>query len=132
MNKVEMLVAHLTAEQLNWKVIDWARARNIVANKSMTVEFYPYPFSSPTDLQEFRTAQFTKLQEEVDELKQAIESDNYDEIVDAIGDIMVCLSIQADSIDYTLTECFAEAYNEIKDRKGKMVDGVFVKDAEVN
>jgi len=130
MSKVEISVGDLTTEQLHWKVVEWAQDRNIVPKQSLFNPITNYAYSSVENLKEFRTAQFTKLQEEVDELKQAIEDDNLDEMIDAVGDIMVCLSIQAESFDFTLTECFVEAYDQIKDRKGKMVDGVFVKEAE--
>lgn len=130
MSKVEICIGDLTAGQLHWKVVEWAEDRNIVPKQSLVNPLNNSTYSSNKDLQEFRIAQFTKLQEEVDELKQAIEDDNLDEMIDAVGDIMVCLSIQAESFDFTLTECFVEAYNQIKDRKGKMVDGVFVKEAE--
>lgn len=32
----------------------------------------------------------------------------------------------------TLEETLEMAYNEIKDRKGKMIDGVFVKEGDLN
>lgn len=33
---------------------------------------------------------------------------------------------------FTMLECLESAYNEIKDRKGKMIDGVFVKQEDLN
>ena len=30
----------------------------------------------------------------------------------------------------TMTECLAQAYDDIKDRKGKMIDGIFVKEGD--
>lgn len=33
--------------------------------------------------------------------------------------------------EYSIVECVTDAYNEIKDRKGKMIDGVFVKEADI-
>ena len=51
-----------------------------------------------------------------------------DEIKDGIGDTIVTLAILAKMHGLTLTDCVDHAYNEIKERKGKMVNGVFVKD----
>ena len=31
----------------------------------------------------------------------------------------------------TLSECLARAWDDIKDRKGKMIDGIFVKEADL-
>lgn len=72
--------------------------------------------------------QAIKTKEEVDELYRAILDDNRDEIKDAIGDIMVTLIIQCKMQDMDLQDCLESAYNVIKNRTGKMVDGIFVKD----
>lgn len=37
------------------------------------------------------------------------------------------LDLIAGHYNFTLDECLEQAYNEIKDRKGKMIDGVWVK-----
>ena len=72
--------------------------------------------------------QAMKTQEEVNELCHAILDDNRDEIKDAIGDIMVTLIIQCKMQGMDLQDCLESAYNVIKNRTGKMVGGVFVKD----
>lgn len=77
--------------------------------------------------------QFGKLQEEVLELHEALICNSYldnytPEITDAIGDIMVVLINIAERNGLTLGQCLEHAYDEIKDRKGRMVDGVFVKE----
>lgn len=72
--------------------------------------------------------QFFKTQEEVTELGVALNTFNRDETVDAIGDIVVTLIIQCEMQGLDLLECLSEAYNQIANRTGKMVDGVFVKD----
>lgn len=72
--------------------------------------------------------QAIKTKEEVDELYRAILDDNRDEIKDAIGDIMVTLIIQCKMQGMDLQDCLESAYNVIKNRTGKMVDGIFVKD----
>jgi len=72
--------------------------------------------------------QAMKTQEEVNELCNAILDDNRDEIKDAIGDIMVTLIIQCKMQGMDLQDCLESAYNVIKNRTGKMVDGMFVKD----
>jgi len=35
------------------------------------------------------------------------------------------------ALDYDFTDCFEIAYNEIKDRKGKWIDGTFVKEEDL-
>jgi NTP pyrophosphatase (non-canonical NTP hydrolase) len=73
-------------------------------------------------------AQALKTLEECTELCTAINKNDRPEIIDAIGDIMVTLIIQAKMQGLTLEECLESAYNVISKRTGKMIDGQFVKD----
>ena len=72
-------------------------------------------------------AQMLKLMEEVGELVGGVCKDKADVIKDSIGDVFVVLTIVAAQMGWSMEECVEAAYNEIKDRNGKMVDGVFVK-----
>ena len=76
--------------------------------------------------------QYVKLQEEAGELAKALLENNHDEINDAIGDMVVVLTNLAHIHGTDIEACIAQAYNEIKSRKGKMINGTFVKDIEVN
>lgn len=73
--------------------------------------------------------QCDKTLEEVTELSDAIFFNNKEEIVDALGDILVTIIIQAEMQGLKLTECLESAYNVIAKRTGKMVNGQFQKDA---
>lgn len=73
-------------------------------------------------------AQLDKTEEEVAELRQAIYEHDVDEVKDAIGDIYVTITMQAEAWGFTMEECVQAAYDVIKHRTGKMVDGKFVKD----
>ncbi|MFY8170165.1 MAG: MazG-like family protein [Candidatus Fonsibacter sp.] len=72
--------------------------------------------------------QCLKLQEEVGELSSAILKNNKQEIIDAIGDCVVVLTNLAVMKNLNIEDCIESAYNEIKDRKGSMQNGTFVKD----
>ena len=71
--------------------------------------------------------QVLKTLEETNELICAIQDNNREEIIDAIGDIGVTLLMQCVIQGVTFTQCLEAAYEVISKRKGKMVDGVFVK-----
>ena len=73
-------------------------------------------------------AQSLKTLEETTELCTAINNNDRPEIIDAIGDIMVTLIIQAKMQDLSLEKCLESAYNVISKRTGKMINGQFVKD----
>jgi len=72
--------------------------------------------------------QALKTQEEVTELLNAIVDKDQYEVKDAIGDIVVTVIIQAHMHGYGLQDCLQSAYDVISKRKGKMINGQFVKD----
>jgi NTP pyrophosphatase (non-canonical NTP hydrolase) len=75
--------------------------------------------------------QILKLGEEFGELCQALSKNRKPSAIkDAIGDMYVVLTILALQLDLDIEDCVAVAYNEIQDRKGKMINGVFVKEAD--
>lgn len=71
--------------------------------------------------------QMIKVIEEVGETAGALLKGKDDEIKDGIGDSFVTLIILAKQLGLDPCECLEAAWNEIKDRTGKTVDGVFVK-----
>ena len=96
--------------ELEMKIIQWGEARKIVQN------------STPM-------AQYLKTREEVDELHDAIHTNNREAMIDAYGDILVTLIMGCATADLDLTDCLEHAYNQIKDRKGTLnADGIFVKE----
>ena len=94
------------------KTIQWHHDRNLI--------------DGSTDLQQFNG----KLLEEVKELETNILLSQ--PVADDIGDILVVLINIATRNNLSLSECLQVAYEDIKDRKGKMVDGVFVKERTVS
>jgi len=90
-------------------VISWAKDRNILQSTSSE-------------------AQIIKLEEEFKELCAAISNGSVADVRDAIGDMMVVQTLIAKLNSLDMFQCYAAAYIEIKDRKGKMVNGLFVKE----
>lgn len=80
------------------------------------------------DNPENKHRQALKVMEEVGETMAALARGNKELVKDGIGDSIVTLIILAMQCGFTATECLEAAYNEIKDRKGKTVDGVFIKE----
>jgi len=97
-------------EELVNKIAQWHRDRNLI--------------DGSTDKD-----QYMKLIQEAGELSDNICKGR--DISDDIGDMMVVLINIATRNNLTITECLDAAYNDIKDRKGRMVDGVFVKEADL-
>lgn len=94
-------------------IIRWGIARNLIG-----------PTGEAT-----RVGQQAKTEEEVRELADAIAADDLEAARDAIGDVYVTLVMQAQMWGLSMTECIEAAWNEIKDRKGRMINGIFVKES---
>lgn len=92
------------------KIIQWAEARRIIPNSSPEI-------------------QLLKAMSELGELADATIKKDRDEVVDAVGDVMVCLVNYCALQDINLVSCMESAYNTIKHRTGTLLpNGVFVKD----
>ena len=72
--------------------------------------------------------QTLKLMEEAGEICRAVLKDKRDDVIDGIGDCVVVLTNLAKLAGTTIEDCIEVAYNEIKDRTGKMDNGTFKKD----
>lgn len=97
-------------DQLEFSILKWHYDRNLIDG------------SSDKD-------QCLKLIQEVGEL-----CDNVckgEDITDDIGDILVVLINIAERNSLSLSGCAERAFHDIKDRKGKMVDGVYVKEEDL-
>tara|TARA_R100001509_G_C4847751_1_gene208927 strand:+ start:425 stop:745 length:321 start_codon:yes stop_codon:yes gene_type:complete len=96
-----------TAYNLIRKITQWHHDRNLI--------------EGATDKD-----QLAKLIQEMGELSDNICKGN--DIRDDIGDMLVVMINIMERNNITIEECLAVAYMDIKDRKGKMVDGIFVKE----
>ncbi len=94
------------------KVIDWANERNLIHEENAKT-------------------QFIKLVEEVGEMGKSLLKNNKGQLKDDFGDVQIVLIILAEQLGIDLDECLELAYNEIKDRKGKMIGGSFVKESDL-
>lgn len=77
------------------------------------------------------TKQMLKLFEETSEIARGLARSDIDEIKDGIGDVLVVLVGLSMQLGLSVEECLEIAYNEIKDRKGKLVNGVFIKEEDL-
>ena len=76
-------------------------------------------------------SQMVKLLEEAGELATGINKDKRELIIDSIGDVYVVLVILCMQLGLDINDCIKAAYEEIKYRKGKLVNGLFVKEEDL-
>ena len=106
-NTIQPVSGGVTSE----KIVAWAKERGI------------FESSDPK-------TQALKTVSEVGELADNIAKGRHEAAQDDIGDIVVTLIILCEMIGTNLHECLEVAYNEISKRKGRMVNGVFVKEGD--
>jgi NTP pyrophosphatase (non-canonical NTP hydrolase) len=93
------------------KVLNWAKNKDLL---------------KPENIKK----QFSKLKEEVGELAVEINENNLESARMELGDCLVVLEILANQLETTAKKCKKLAYNKIKSRTGKTIDGKFIKDAK--
>lgn len=97
-------------EELQKNIIGWAAERGIIEHSTAQ-------------------AQFLKAVSEMGELADGLAKNRIGEIVDAVGDVTVCMLNMCEILQINLVDCLAIAWDEIKDRKGQMLPGgVFVRE----
>lgn len=95
---------------IEMRIIQWAEARKIIPNSTPDV-------------------QLLKTMSELGELADATIKKDREAIIDAVGDVMVCLVNYCALQDINLVDCMEVAYDQIKNRRGTLLpNGVFVKD----
>ena len=75
--------------------------------------------------------QMLKLGEEYGELCQGLAKDRPEQVKDSIGDMYVVMVILSLQLGLDIEDCVMHSYGEIKDRKGKLVNGVYIKEADL-
>lgn len=80
--------------------------------------------------------QWMRITEEVGEIRDVLlKPTKFTEpqaaLKDAIGDTLVTIIVLAHQLDLDITECLGIAYEKIKNRKGKMINGTFVKEEDL-
>lgn len=108
--------AYNTFSELITKVNEWADERNLK--------------------QADPKIQWMRITEEVGEIRDVLlKPTKFTEpnaaLKDAIGDTLVTIIVLAHQLDLDVAECLGIAYEEIKNRKGKMVNGTFVKEEDL-
>ena len=91
-------------------IIQWSESRKIIPN------------SNPK-------SQLLKAVSEMGELADATIKKDKEAVIDAVGDVMVCLINYCALQDIHLVDCMEVAYDQIKNRRGTLLpNGIFQKE----
>lgn len=76
--------------------------------------------------------QFTKIVEELGETSAAYNKKKHNDLVDSIGDLLVTIIIFSKQVGMDPVVCLNDAWKTIAHRHGVTINGVFVKDNDLN
>lgn len=111
---------------LELKVVRWAEERKIVQNSNIQAQARKTLEEAGELLESAAQVQAYGIAGDASHVESSILKYR-----DALGDVLVTLIVGAATADVDLIECLAQAYDEIKDRKGYLKpDGTFVKVAQ--
>lgn len=111
-----------------------------IAGKGITISDLVAKINEWADERNLKQAdpkiQWMRVTEEVGEIRDVLLkptkfTDPQIALKDAIGDTLVTIIVLAHQLDLDVTECLNIAYEEIKNRKGKMINGTFVKEEDL-
>ena len=119
-------------EILREKVLNWAKDKDLLHERNaekQLLKFMEEVFEFRDEwilcLHEFNKCNYGK-------------ADDHPEVVEhrgnmklEMGDIFVTLIILCDQLSLDPVECLYKAYKKIKDRKGKTIDGTFIKEGDL-
>lgn len=98
-------------KDLNGKIISWASEKDLLKSEN-------------------KYQQLVKVMEELGELSKAILKNDIVQQIDGLGDVQVTLIILSKQLGLDYDKCLEAAWEEIKDRKGKTVNGTFIKNEQ--
>mgnify|MGYP003147059805 CR=1 FL=1 len=114
-------LASATFENLTSFVISWARSRDIFEQGSFKAQIAKFAEESAETV--FAAGRVTS------EKNFPWDGSALEEFKDGIGDTLVTIIVSCSFIGLDPVRCLEHAYKEIRERKGKMIAGTFVKEA---
>lgn len=136
------------ADELNGKILDQEKLKNLLDRDIITtanqntisgkrtklkvqrqVEYWAS--ERGIDKPENATKQVMKAMEELGELSAGVNKLDREKQIDSLGDLQVVLIILAKQLGIDYIGALESAYDVIKNRTGKTVDGVFIKDEDL-
>jgi len=126
----------MTFKELEPLVLEWAKDKNILHAGNTYQQYAKFQEEANEILialnkKELVIKEAGKLDvtdEKERSLFRKLRTENENELKDAFGDTLVTLIILAGQNGLRLEECLEYAYNEIKNRTGKTINGTFIKD----
>lgn len=119
-------------EEFTRQVLNWAKEKDLLHERNAEKQFLKFM----EEVFEFRDEWILCLHE----FKKCNygKADNHPEVVEhrgnmklEMGDVFVTLIILCDQLNLDPVDCLGRAYEKIKDRKGKTINGVFIKQEDL-
>ena len=121
-------------EELQDRVLDWADDKDLLQEENAEKQFLKFleeVFEFKTEMDIWRLYKNFKHDENIEQDFSIEEVERWKNLKLEMGDVFVtliilCMQLQIDPID-----CLESAYNKIKSRQGKTINGQFIKEEDL-
>lgn len=132
-DKFANVIAEEKAKQIMSQYVEYVFSKEVSTSYSVLARKIINRFTNIGIVKpENAKTQFMKVTEELGELAEGINKGKPEQIKDSLGDVLVTLILLAEDLNLNLLDCLNLAWNEIKDRKGQVKNGSFVKESDLN
>lgn len=121
-------------EDLKDKVLKWADDKDLLHAENADKQFMKFieeVFEFKTEFDVWSLYKKFKHDEKIEQDFSIEEVERWRNLKLETGDIFVTLIILCEQIGIDPVECLSMAYEKIKDRKGKTINGCFVKEEDL-
>lgn len=121
-------------EDLKDKVLSWADDKDLLHSQNAPKQFLKFieeVFEFKSELDIWKLYKKFKHDENIEQDFSIEEFERWENLKLEMGDIFVTLIILCKQIGIDPVECLSMAYEKIKDRSGRTINGTFVKDEDL-
>lgn len=121
-------------EELQEMVLDWADDKDLLHARNIDKQFMKFieeVFEFKTEYDIWNLYKKFKHNEKIRQDFSIEEVERWKNIKLEMGDILVTLIILCKQLGIDPIDCLDKAYKKIRKRKGKTIDGVFVKEEDL-
>lgn len=121
-------------EKLKEMILDWSDTKDLLHSENADVQFMKFveeAFEFKTEMDIWKLYKKFKHSENIERDFSIEEVERWKNLKLEMGDIFVTLIILCSQLGIDPTECLSMAYKKISKRKGKTINGIFVKEEDL-
>lgn len=121
-------------EKLKEMILDWSDTKDLLHSENADAQFMKFveeAFEFKTEMDIWKLYKKFKHSENIEQDFSIEEVERWKNLKFEMGDIFVTLIILCKQLGIDPTECLSMAYEKISKRKGKTINGIFIKEEDL-